>query len=84
MVTPEFWQTADQAATGKVLGRAEPPGTLGRVEFSHEDRMVLRRAPGWLELHLPLEANTELDEIQPALSARGLVRSHSKLMPLNQ
>ena len=31
--------------------------------------MALQRAQGWLELHLPLEANTELDEIQPALRA---------------
>ena len=31
--------------------------------------MSLQRAQGWLELHLPLEANEELDEIQPAMRA---------------
>ena len=39
------------------------------MEFSHEDRMGLQRAQGWLELHLPLEANEELDEIQPGMRA---------------
>ncbi len=31
--------------------------------------MALQRAQGWLELHLPLEANAELEEIQPTLRA---------------
>ena len=44
-------------------------GHTGHVEFSHEDRMALQRAQGWLELHLPMEANEELDEIQPAMRA---------------
>lgn len=48
-------------------------GAYGRhtrcVELSHEDRMALQRAQGWLELHLPLEANEELDEIQPTMRA---------------
>ena len=39
------------------------------MEFSHEDRMALQRAQGWLELRLPLEANEELDEIRPAMRA---------------
>ena len=39
------------------------------MEFSHEDRMALQRAQGWLDLHLPLEANAELEEIQPAMRA---------------
>ena len=39
------------------------------MEFSHEDRMALQRAEGWLELRLPLEANEELDEIEPAMRA---------------
>ena len=39
------------------------------MEFSHEDRMALQRAEGWLELRLPLEAVEELEEIQPAMRA---------------
>ena len=39
------------------------------MEFSHEDRMALQRAQGWLELHLPMEANEELEEMQPAMRA---------------
>jgi tetratricopeptide (TPR) repeat protein len=31
--------------------------------------MALQRAQGWLELNLPLEANEELEEIQPAMRA---------------
>ncbi len=31
--------------------------------------MSLQRAQGWLELHLPLEANEELEEVQPAMRA---------------
>jgi len=41
----------------------------GGVELSHADRMAMLRAQGWLELKLPLEANEELDEIQPQLRA---------------
>lgn len=39
------------------------------MEFSHEDKMALQRAEGWMELRLPLEANAELDEIQAAMRA---------------
>ena len=35
--------------------------------------MALQRAEGWLDLHLPLEANAELDEIQPAMRAHPVV-----------
>lgn len=53
------------------------PGTTSGhtqcVEFSYEDRMALQRAQGWLELHLPLEANEELEEIQPAVKAHPIV-----------
>ncbi|MEN9678069.1 MAG: hypothetical protein RIS76_3965 [Verrucomicrobiota bacterium] len=31
--------------------------------------MALQRAQGWLELRLPMEANEELEEIQPAMRA---------------
>jgi len=43
------------------------------VEFSHEDRMAIQRAQGWLELKLPLDANEELDEVQPQLRAHPAV-----------
>lgn len=35
--------------------------------------MALRRAEGWLELRRPLDANEELDEIQPQLRAHPAV-----------
>ena len=31
--------------------------------------MAMQRAQGWLELNLPLEANEELNEVQPQLRA---------------
>jgi len=41
--------------------------------LSHADRMAMQRAQGWLELKLPLEANEELDEVQPQLRAHPAV-----------
>jgi len=35
--------------------------------------MAMQRAQGWLELKLPLEANEELDEVQPQLRAHPAV-----------
>jgi len=35
--------------------------------------MAIQRAQGWLELKLPLEANEELDEVQPQLRAHPAV-----------
>ena len=43
------------------------------MEFSHTDKLALQRAEGWLDLHLPLEANEELDEIQPTMRAHPAV-----------
>lgn len=43
------------------------------MEFSHTDKLALQRAEGWLDLHLPLEANEELEEIQPAMRAHPAV-----------
>ena len=39
------------------------------MELSHSDKRAMERAEGWLELHLPLEANEELEEVQPQLRA---------------
>ena len=57
------------SANEKCAWQGAAAGHTRYVEFSHEDRMALQRAQGWLELKLPLEANEELEEIQPAMRA---------------
>jgi len=42
--------------------------------------MAIQRAQGWLELKLPLEANEELDEVQPQLRAQEYVRVEVPLL----
>ncbi len=69
MVTSRNCQTARHCASANRAWQAAATGHTGRVEFSHEDRMALQRAQGWMELRLPLEANEELDEIHPAMRA---------------
>lgn len=59
----------DHPSLQKCAWQGKPGRQTAPVEFSHEDRMALQRAQGWLELHLPLEANEELEEIQPAMRA---------------
>jgi tetratricopeptide (TPR) repeat protein len=59
----------DHPSLEKCAWQGKPGRQTAPVELSHEDRMALQRAQGWLELRLPLEANEELDETQPAMRA---------------
>lgn len=55
--------------TKKCAWQGEAGRHTERVELSHSDRIALKRAEGWLELRQPLEANEELDSIEPQMRA---------------